>query len=236
MPGYYVHLAASNKTARKNRSFVCGVEIPDLLKYYVKTYTLAEAKKKYDKIKTEDMPNFSFFEKRVQQVEKSNNSDGMHYGWSSNPDIFSFWNSLTNEQKQNPFFIGYLWHLLTDLLIYKHLNIDSIFNDLKKLHFNDDNLSELINIERDKIHSDWDKINVKLRKNYSDVVIPEEIRELEIIKYIEGKTYYVDWNIIQKLIEFLQKFDPMKQDIDIIIEEVMNFLPNKGKEKIILKK
>lgn len=236
MPGYYVHLAASNKTLRKNRSFVCGVEIPDLLKYYVKTYTLAEAKKKYDKIKTEDMPDFSFFEERVQQKEISNSNCGMHYGLSSNPDIFSFWNGLTNKQKQNPFFIGYLWHLLTDLLMYRHLNIDSIFNDLKKLHSNDDNLSELINIERDKIHSDWDKINVKLRKNYSDVVIPEEIQELGIIKYIDGKTYYVDWNIIQELIDFMQKFDPINQDIDIIIEEVMNFLPNIRKEKTILKK
>ena len=36
MPGYYVHLAVSNKEVRKDRSFVLGVEIPDLLKKYVK--------------------------------------------------------------------------------------------------------------------------------------------------------------------------------------------------------
>lgn len=239
MPGYYVHLAASNKLARKNRSFVCGVEMPDLLKYYVKTYTLDEAKQKYDKIKTQDMPDFSFFEERVQQKEISNSNWGMHYGLSSNPDIFSFWNSLTDSQKQNPFFIGYLWHLLTDLLIYKHLDIDTIFTNLKKEHLNDSNLNELINIERDKLHSDWDKINVKLKKNYPDVVIPQEILELKIVKYIDDEqTFYVDWNLMKTLIDFMQVFDPLNQDINKIIGHIMNSLENSdiNKEKILNKK
>ncbi len=121
MPGYYVHLAASNYIARNNRSFVCGLETPDLLKKYYKLYGLAGVREKYKKLKTEDMPDFTYFETRVQQKETMENNNGLHYGLSSRPDVVSYWNSLTNDQKQNPFYIGYLWHLLTDLLMYKYL-------------------------------------------------------------------------------------------------------------------
>ena len=38
MPGYYIHLASSNEKALKNRSFVLGVEAPDMLKKHVKVY------------------------------------------------------------------------------------------------------------------------------------------------------------------------------------------------------
>lgn len=241
MPGYYVHLAASNKIARKNRSFVCGVEMPDLLKYYVKNYTHDEAKKKYDKLKTKDMPNFSFFEKRARQVEKNNSSDGMHYGKSSNPGILSFWNNLTNSQKNNPFFIGYLWHLLTDLLIYKYLNIDidAKINDLNSKNANEKKIEELKKIELDKLHSDWDKTNGKIRKLYPDIIIPKEILELNIIKYIENEqTSYIVWDTIKDLINFLKEINPLESNINKVIDVIINFSQNKevNKEKIYVKK
>lgn len=242
MPGYYIHLAASNKLARKNRSFICGVEMPDLLKHYSKLYKLDDIRQKYDDIKTKDMPDFSFFEARVQQKEKNNSSDGMHFGWSSNPDISFFWNSLTDSQKQNPFFIGYLWHLLTDLLIYTYLDIDTKFVNFNLEHANDKNLNDLINLEMKKLHDDWDKTNDKICKMYPDVVIPQEILELKIIKYIaDDKTFYVDWNVIKPLIDFMQVFDPLNQDINKIIEDIMNFLPapedsNISKEKVLNKR
>lgn len=128
MPGYYVHLAASNKKARKNRSFVIGVETPDLLKKYLVLFGLDGAREKYNSIKTIKMPDFSYFETRVQQTENNINTDGMHYGWSSNPDIMCYWDSLTKNERNNPFYIGYLWHLLTDLFMYKYLDIENKFN------------------------------------------------------------------------------------------------------------
>ena len=71
MPGYYVHLATINKKTQKNKNFIKGVEAPDLLKYYYKNYGLEEARKKYNTIKIDGMPSFSYFEDRIQQVENS---------------------------------------------------------------------------------------------------------------------------------------------------------------------
>ena len=68
------------------------------------------------------MPDFLYFESRIQQEESNSSRDGMHYGWSSNPDVIYFWN-ITNEENRNPFYIGYLWYLLTDLIMYKYLDI-----------------------------------------------------------------------------------------------------------------
>ena len=116
MPGYYVHLASCNKEARKNRSFVCGVEVPDLLKKYYQLYGLEGTKEKYNLIKTPEMPDFKVLSPRVQQQETNLGQDGMHYGWSSNPDYKCFLNNLSDSDKNNPFYRGYLWHLLTDLL------------------------------------------------------------------------------------------------------------------------
>ena len=52
MPGYYVHLAATNPKARRNNSFVKGIIMPDLLKAYVRKYGLVKTKKKYNEFAT----------------------------------------------------------------------------------------------------------------------------------------------------------------------------------------
>ena len=227
MPGYYVHLAASNKKARKNRSFVCGVETPDLLKYYLSTYGIVGAKNKYNIIKTTDMPDFSYFEYRLQQEERNNLPVGMHYGCSSNPNVLSFWNSLTETQKTNPFYIGYLWHLLTDLLMYSYLDIDSKFNDFKNKHLDDKNLNNLLLLEVDKLHTDWDKTNAKIRDTYPDVIIPQEIKELNIIKFLDdNQTSYVDWNIIKSLTDYMRLYNPLSDNIDSVIDSVLKILPD----------
>ena len=88
MPGYYLHLAACKGNTLKNRSFVLGVEAPDLLKKHFKIYgNVAEARKKYETLKTADMPDYSELETRIQQKETINSTTGLHYGVSSNPDI-----------------------------------------------------------------------------------------------------------------------------------------------------
>ena len=229
MPGYYVHLAACDKKARDDRSFVLGVEIPDLLKTYYKLYGINGTREKYNKLKTPIMPDFSRLSERVQQEETDNGCNGMHFGWSSNPDYMCFLSTLKEEEKQNPFFRGYLWHLLTDLLIYSFLNIEKRFNDFAKNHQNDDNLQELLNNEYKKLHNDWDKINTIIRYTYPDVMLTPEVIELNIIQYIQNEnTTYVDLNIIIYLLNYLRMFNPINQPIDYLIEQIKELLTKKN--------
>ena len=74
MPGYYAHLATVNPVVSKNRSFIYGVEMPDLLKDYYYLYGFDYTKEKYNSIQTIDMPNFSLFEELDVYCEKSTSS------------------------------------------------------------------------------------------------------------------------------------------------------------------
>lgn len=226
MPGYYVHLAASNQKTRQNRSFVCGVETPDLLKTYLNLYGLDGTREKYNSIKTVEMPEFSYFESRVQQQENNLNSDGMHYGWSSNPNIMCYWDSLTKREKQNPFYIGYLWHLLTDLFIYKYLDIENKLDRFAEQHREDKSIASLMEIEYEKLHSDWDKTNEKIRISYPDVILTPEVLELNVVKFInDNHLAYIDWNIIKTIIDYMRTINPLDHDINRIIDTIMSFLP-----------
>ncbi len=217
MPGYYIHFATANKKNLKNRSFVCGLEMPDLLKHYLKKNGIEGAKLKYDKLKTPDMPDFSYFEKRLLEKEEFDRPTGMHYGSSSKPDIKFFWNSLTKEEKSNPFFLGYLWHLLGDHLIYKKLNLTERMKQNIKLENSD------VETETDILHTDWDKINNLVKNNYPYIIIPKEICNLSIISFIkEGKTKYANWHVIKESIDYLKQFDIANLDTDVLIEEVLN--------------
>lgn len=232
MPGYYIHLASSSEESRKNRSFVYGLEAPDLLKKYYKDNGLEWTKEKYKQIKTPDMPDFSCFEARIQEKESILNNAGMHYGVSSNPDISHFWNTLSVIEKQNPFYIGYLWHLLTDLMIYKYLNIEEKLNNSATNNEKNTNLEEL-----QKLHSDWDKINTKVRTTYRDVILTPEVIELNVVKFIsDTHTYYVDWNIIKSVTDYLRTYNPLIQNIDIIIENIMNMITTKQNDASLNKK
>ena len=80
MPGYYVHFASCNPKCLKNRSFVCGVETPDLLKKYYSLYGINGTKEKYNEIKQVDMPKFDVFEERiVQKSQKIEYLDNYQY-------------------------------------------------------------------------------------------------------------------------------------------------------------
>ena len=114
MPGYLIHLASCQTKLLKNRSFVLGVEAPDLLKkYYKMTKDINEVQKKYETLKTEDMPDFERLSKRIKQQESKHSDSGLHFGSISKPNIEACMEDLTEEEKQNPFWKGYLWHLLS---------------------------------------------------------------------------------------------------------------------------
>ena len=220
MPGYYLHLATCKGNTLKNRSFVLGVEAPDLLKKHFKIYgNVVEARKKYETLKTADMPDYSELETRIQQKETANSTTGLHYGVSSNPDIYECWNSLSETQKNNPFWRGYIWHLLTDKFIYSKLDIDAKFQKILDNNKNATNMKT----EVKKLHTDWNKTNAKVRDTYPEICLPEEVKELSVVQFIEeGDLFYIDWTVLKEAIEFLRNFNPLGTDMDYIIKTVLN--------------
>lgn len=223
MPGYYLHLAACTQQVRENRSFVIGVEAPDILKEYFKVYGLDGAREKYNTLKTVEMPDFEVFESRIQQNEMYGSRDGLHYGVSSRPDVLYLWSHLSEDEKKNPFWTGYIWHLLTDLIIYTRLDIDAKFESFNQKHANDKDLVNIQKGEVKKLHSDWDRTNAKVRDTYPDVQLTPEVEELGVVQFInEGKLQYVDWELLRATIDYLRCFNPLQENFDAIIYDVIN--------------
>lgn len=220
MPGYYLHLAACGGNLLKNRSFVLGVEAPDILKKHLKDAggDIKKARSKYDSLCTGDMPDYSDFEVRVQQKEVRGKLDGMHYGKSSSTNVRAFWSQLSVEQRNASFYRGYAWHLLTDTIMYAKLDIDARFAKVLGDKLYDE---ELRWKEVEKLHLDWDKTNTLVRMTYPDVTLTPEVEELNVVGFEEGELVYVDWHILKETIDFLRTFDPLCGDMDAIIEEIL---------------
>lgn len=223
MPGYYLHLAACKKNALKNRSFVLGVEAPDILKKHVKVCGGIEAAHaKYDSIRTGEMPEYYELQPRILQKESSDSNEGLHFGLSSKPDIRTYWSGLSETQKANPFYRGYAWHLITDAVMYARLNINAKIMKVLQEKEGNENFEEVKIREREKLHADWDKTNSLVRDNYPEVTLPDEVKELGVVQFIEGgDLVYVDWKVLKDTIEYLRTFDPLNGHMDSIIEDVL---------------
>ena len=221
MPGYYLHLAACGGKLLENRSFVLGVEAPDILKKHLKMFggNIVKARAKYDSLRTEDMPDYSDFEVRVQQKEVRGSLDGMHYGKSSSTNVRAFWNGISEAQKNTAFYRGYAWHLLTDAIMYAKLDIDTRFAKVLGDKLYDE---ELRWKEVEKLHLDWDKTNTLVRTTYPEVALTPEVEELNVVSFETGELVYVDWNILKESIDFLRTFDPLNGDMEEIMEVVLN--------------
>ena len=224
MPGYYIHLASCGGHSLENRSFVLGVEAPDILKKHVKVYGgIEEAHAKYDELRTEEMPEYSELQPRIQQKEKANSKDGLHYGLSSQPDVKSCWYGLSEKQKANPFYRGYVWHLLTDAIMYRRLNIDAKFQKILEENRGCEDIEAFRNGEIKKLHTDWDKTNSLVRDTYPEVSLTDEVEKLGVVQFItEGDLVYVDWCLLKETIDFLRTFDPLNGNMEKIIESVLN--------------
>ena len=210
MPGYLLHYAAVKPELLKNRSFMLGVEAPDILKKYIRIYGIDGARCKYNWLKTSEMPNYDRLEERASQAEKPDSSEGLHYGISSNPNIWACWNSFTDAEKSNPFFRGYIWHLLTDYIMYKRLDINKKFTEILTPFKDDSNLVEIQKKAKNELHRDWDKTNFRVKTTYPEVVLPEEIIDLDVVKYIDDdKLIYVNWPVLKSTIDFLRTYDPL---------------------------
>ncbi len=223
MPGYYLHLASCETHCLENRSFVLGVEAPDILKKHVKFCGGIEgAHAKYDSLRTSEMPDYSELLPRIQQKESANSSDGLHYGLSSNPDVRACWLGLSKKQKDNPFYRGYVWHLLTDAIMYGRLNIDAKFQKVLTENQGQQDVEVLKKEEVKKLHADWDKTNARVRETYPGVSLPDEVKELGVVQFItEGDLFYVEWPLLKETIEYLRTFDPLNGNMEKIIVEVL---------------
>lgn len=224
MPGYYLHLASCGGHSLENRSFVLGVEAPDILKKHVKFCGgVAEAHAKYDSLRTSEMPEYCELQTRILQKETANSNEGLHYGLSSNPDINACWSGFSETQKANPFYRGYVWHLLTDAIMYGRLDINTKF--LKFLEENQGcpDIEALKKGEVKKLHADWDKTNARVRDTYPEVSLTDEVKELGVVQFIdEGDLVYVDWPLLKETIDYLRTFDPIHGDMDNIIKTVLS--------------
>ena len=224
MPSYYLHLAACGGQTLKNRSFVLGVEAPDILKKHVKFCGgIDGAHAKYDSLRTSEMPMYSELQPRILQKETANSNEGLHYGLSSQPDVKACWAGYSDAQKANPFYRGYVWHLLTDAIMYGRLDIDAKFQ--KVLNENKDypDMDSFRKGEVKKLHSDWDKTNSHVRDTYPEVILPDEVKELGVVQFIsEGELVYVDWPLLKETIDYLRTFDPLNCDMDAIIKTVLS--------------
>ncbi len=227
MPGYYIHLGACNPEARKNLCFVRGVEAPDILKAHFKLYGADGAREKYNSLKVEGMPEYERFASRVQQKEKIGSTDGLHYGVSSKPDVRAFWNSLTEEEKNNPFYRGYLWHLLTDILMYSRLHIEYKYSYVLQANRHTPDMEAFEKGEMKKLHADWDKTNAKVRNTYPDVQLTQEVEELGVVQFIEDDHLdYVDWEIVKSTIDYMREFNPVDDNwngIEVFIHNTLEY-------------
>lgn len=211
MPGYYIHFAACKPEARKNISFLRGVEAPDILKKHLKMFGLEGAHQKYNSLKTIDMPDYENIVDRIQQKESIGSTEGLHYGISSSPDIYAFWKCLSDEDKENPFYKGYLWHLVTDKLVYAKLDINKKFEQVINQCPSNISINELRKNETQKLHNDWDRMNACVRDRYPDVILTPEVIELKVVNFLENKDFsYVNPTVIYNVIDYLRSYNPLE--------------------------
>ena len=218
MPGYYVHLAACPSNTLKNRTFVLGAESPDLLHKYYKMYG-EKAAAKFNVLRTKQTPEFSQLRSRVVQEQRIGSNQGLHYGTSKDPDVRTCWKEMKERKgtENNPFERGYIWHLLTDKLVYSRLDIMNKFQKAIKESNGKVKPEEL----RKKMHDDWDRTNAYVRDTYPEVLLTEEIKELNIVHFVEEKPIFIDLDILKETIDYLRGFDPLNGNMDEIIEEIL---------------
>lgn len=231
MHSYFQYWASACPEAKQVRAFVIGLEIPDLLKDYRKKYKngLAEANAVYKTLQeeTNGLPDFSkYFSERLMQKERLGSSFGMHFGKKSCPNVKAFWNWVPDSQKANPFWRGYLWHLISDRVINPRLNINQKIKTLSETKkISQKELGTFMQEEVTPIlEKDLHKVNILLSDAYSDVQMTPEVEELGITlhAYPDMELSFIDWNVFIQSVGWLRSYDPLAPNIDDTIEEILS--------------
>lgn len=231
MHSYFPYWASACPEAKQVRAFVIGLEIPDLLKDYRKKYKngLAEANAEYSILQeeTDGLPDFSkYFSERLMQKERLGSSFGMHFGKKLCPNVKAFWNWVPDSQKANPFWRGYLWHLISDRVINPRLNINQKIKTLSETKkISQKELGTFMQEEVTPIlEKDLHKVNILLSDAYSDVQMTPEVEELGITlhAYPDMELSFIDWNVFIQSVGWLRSYDPLAPNIDDTIEEILS--------------
>lgn len=231
MHSYFQYWASACPEAKQVRAFVIGLEIPDLLKDYRKKYKngLAEANAVYEALQkeTDGLPDFSkYFSERLMQKERLGSSFGMHFGKKLCPNVKAFWNWVPDSQKANPFWRGYLWHLISDRVINPRLNINQKIKTLSETKkISQKELGTFMQEEVTPIlEKDLNKVNILLSDAYSDVQMTPEVEELGITlhAYPDMELSLIDWNVFIQSVGWLRSYDPLAPNIDDTIEEILS--------------
>lgn len=231
MHSYFPYWASACPEAKQVRAFVIGLEIPDLLKDYRKKYKngLAEANAVYEALQkeTDGLPDFSkYFSERLMQKERLGSSFGMHFGKKLCPNVKAFWNWVPDSEKANPFWRGYLWHLISDRVINPRLNINQKIKTLSETKkISQKELGTFMQEEVTPIlEKDLHKVNILLSDAYSDVQMTPEVEELGITlhAYPDMELSFIDWNVFIQSVGWLRSYDPLAPNIDDTIEEILS--------------
>lgn len=231
MHSYFQYWASACPEAKQVRAFVIGLEIPDLLKDYRKKYKngLAEANAVYKTLQeeTNGLPDFSkYFSERLMQKERLGSSFGMHFGKKSCPNVKAFWNWVLDSEKANPFWRGYLWHLISDCVINPRLNIDQKIKELSETQ--DISQNELGNFMKQAtriLGEDYYKVNALLSDTYNDVHMTPEVEQLGTNLQAHAPNMelsLIDWNVFIQSVGWLRSYDPLAPNIDDTIEEILS--------------
>lgn len=215
MPGYLVHLACCNPVIL--RHFVpirIGIEAPDLLRAYSQSFGKI-ACDQWEQISVPSIPPYKRLEGLITQ------EGGTHFGKSNSPNIQRFINSLDPSERDSPFWRGYLWHLITDAVFYKRLNIATLMS--VKVDPYSSNREEVFKREREELHKDWDRTNSLVESLYH-VRIPDEVRNLNLVKFSYEEPRYVNREVIKSTIDSLRVLNPLAdfQYLQKAIKVLMN--------------
>lgn len=117
----------------------------------------------------------------------------------------------------NPFWQGYVTHLVGDKIIYG--SSDCV--DMEK--FKKDSNDQTIGYEnaRARLHKDWDCVNQILQDKFGIKILPH-IEEKGVVKYIEGVPTYVNTEALLKAIENIRDITS-EMEMNTIIKKVDDY-------------
>ena len=114
--------------------------------------------------------------------------------------------------------------------MYGRLDIDAKFRKvLMQKNVIKDNYEYARAHEVEVLHTDWDKTNSLVRATYPEVHLTDEVEALGVVGFIDGGNLtYVDWPLLKETIDYLRTFNPLNDDMNVIIETVLgnNMGPN----------
>ena len=117
----------------------------------------------------------------------------------------------------NPFWQGYVTHLVGDRIIYGSsncVNMKKFFEDSKNPNIGPENA-------RERLHRDWDCVNQIIEDKFGIKILPH-IEAKGVVKYIEDIPTYVNVDELLKAIEIIRDITS-EMEINTIIKKVDDY-------------